>query len=116
LLELFLCWPHLHTSLDSVGCQWSCTIDVPLVEYSLLSLGISTHKVIERLNVWLGSEHREGEIVILEVETNTGKVNKWLYAGLAELLGVTDTGSLKDKRRGESAARYDDLLACPDDP
>jgi hypothetical protein len=54
--------------------------------------------------VWLGPEHREGEVVILEVETNTGKINKWLDAGLAELLGVTDTGSLKNKRRGESAA------------
>jgi hypothetical protein len=53
--------------------------------------------------------------VILEVESNARKINEWLDACLAELLGVTDTRSLKNKWRGESTARYDDLLACLDD-
>jgi hypothetical protein len=34
--------------------------------------------------------------MILEVETNTGKVNNRLDASLFQLLGVTDTTALKN--------------------
>jgi hypothetical protein len=37
-------------------------------------------------------------LVVLEVETNTRKVDEWLDAGLSELLWVTNTRTLKDKR------------------
>lgn len=53
--------------------------------------------------------------MVLEVETDTRKVYKRLNASLAELLWVTDTRSLKDKRRTESSTRDDDLLASLDD-
>jgi hypothetical protein len=58
----------------------------------------------------------EGQVVILEVETNTGKIDKRLDTGLTELLWVTDTRALKDERRAQSTTRNDDLLASPDDP
>jgi hypothetical protein len=51
--------------------------------------GIATDKVVERLNVWLSSIDREGEVVILEVEANAWKIDNGLDASLAELLGVT---------------------------
>ena len=50
------------------------------------------------------------QIVILEVQTNTWKVDKRLYASLAERLWVTDTRALKNERRAEGASRHDDLL------
>jgi hypothetical protein len=54
--------------------------------------------------------------MILEIETNTRKIDKRLDAGLAELLWVTDTRALKDERRAESTTRNDDLLAGLDSP
>jgi hypothetical protein len=68
--------------------------------------------------------------VVLEVETDAWKVNERLDAGLAELGRVTwndvsvrelrpctcrhtDSGSLKDQWRAQSAAADDDLLASP---
>jgi hypothetical protein len=37
-------------------------------------------------------------LVVLEVKTNTRKIDEWLDAGLAELLRVADTRALKDER------------------
>ena len=54
--------------------------------------------------------------MILEVETNTRKIDKRLDTGLAELLWVTDTRALKDERRTQSTTGNDDLLASPDGP
>jgi hypothetical protein len=53
--------------------------------------------------------------VILEVETNTRKINKRLDTSLAKLLWVTDTRALKNERRAQSTTRDDDLLASLDD-
>lgn len=55
-------------------------------------------------------------LVILEVETNTWQIHKRLDASLAEFLWVTDTRALKNQWRTQSSARYDNLLACFDDP
>lgn len=57
----------------------------------------------------------ESSWTYLEVETNTGQVNKWLDARLAKLLWVTDARALEDKRRAQGASRYNDLLAGFDD-
>lgn len=54
--------------------------------------------------------------MVLEVETDTRKVNQGLDAGLAELLWVTNTRSLKDERRAHRTARNNDLLASTDGP
>jgi hypothetical protein len=54
--------------------------------------------------------------VILEVETNTRKIDKRLDTDLAELLWVTNTRALKDERRAQGTAGDDNLLAGPDDP
>lgn len=56
-----------------------------------------------------------GLLVVLEVKTNTGKIDQRLDTNLAELLGVTDTRALKNEGRAESTARNDDLLAGLDD-
>jgi hypothetical protein len=53
--------------------------------------------------------------VILEVETNTRKINKRLDTSLAKLLWVTDTRALKDERRAQSTTGDDDLLTSLDD-
>lgn len=55
-------------------------------------------------------------LVILEVQTHTGQVDKRLDARLAELLWVADTRALENEGRAESASRHDDLLAGFDDP
>ena len=51
----------------------------------------------------------------LEVETDTWQVHERLHTSLAELLGVTNTGSLEDEWRAEGTTGDDDLLAGPDD-
>jgi hypothetical protein len=53
-----------------------------------LHLGVATGKVIEGLGAGLSSEDGEGEVMILEVETNTGEVDYWLDSHAAELLRV----------------------------
>jgi hypothetical protein len=54
-------------------------------------------------------------LVILEVETHTRQVYKWLDASLAEFLRVTNTRALENEWRAEGPARYNDLLTCLDD-
>ena len=89
LTQLFLSRPDLDTSIDAIGCQRACTVDVPLLKYLGLHLWVTSHKVIEGLDVWLGSEDGEGEVVVLEVETHAGEVDDGLDTSAAELLGVT---------------------------
>lgn len=114
--ELILSWSHLHTSLNAVGRQWASAIDIPLVENLFLYLRISSSEVIKGFNVRLSAEHGEGKVMILEVETNSWKIDERLNSGLAKLLRVTNTGALENERRTESTARNDDLLAGPNSP
>lgn len=58
-LQLLFCRPDLHTSFDTVGCQWPSAIDVPLVEDLLLYLRVATNEVVERLDMRLSAEYRE---------------------------------------------------------
>lgn len=62
----------------------------------------------------LGAIDGEREVVVLEVETNTRKVDKGLDASLAKLRWVTNTGSLEDEGRAKSATRDDNLPAGSD--
>lgn len=45
----------------------------------------------------LSSINTEMEIMVLEIQTDTRKVDNRLHAHLLELLGVTDAGTLKDE-------------------
>ena len=63
----------------------------------------------------LSTEHGKGKVVVLEVETNTRKVDLGLDTRGPELGGVADTRSLEDQRRGERASGNNDLLAGPED-
>lgn len=56
---------------------------------TLLNLRDTTHEIIEALYVGLGTVHREGEVMVLEVETYAGKVDLRLYACSPKLRGVT---------------------------
>lgn len=111
LIELLFGRADLDTGIDTVGCEWTCTVDVPLVEDLLLSLLISTDKVVEALDVRLSSVGGEGQVVVLEVQTNTGQVDQGLDASLAKLLGVTNTRALENEWRAQGASGHDDLLA-----
>jgi hypothetical protein len=116
LSEFFLSRPDLDTSLNTVGGQRTSAIDVPLVEHSFLDLRVTSDEVVKGLYMGLGAEDGEREVMVLEVETNTRKIDKRLDTSLAELLRVTDTRSLENKRRAESTARDDNLPASFDHP
>lgn len=81
--------PDLHTSLNAIGREWTGAIDVPLVEDSLLYLWIATKEVVERLYVRLRTVGRKREVMVLEVETNTGEIDDGFDTSLTEFLGVT---------------------------
>ena len=49
LIELLLGWANLDTGIDTVGGKWAGTLNVPLVEDSLLDFWLTTDKVIETL-------------------------------------------------------------------
>lgn len=56
---------------------------------TLLDFRYASHKVIETLRLGLSSEDGECQVMVLEVETNTRKVDDWLDADFLELLWVT---------------------------
>lgn len=132
-LELFFGWTDLDSSLDPVCRQWTCSVDIPLLEYRFLHLGITTHKVVKGLNTRLCPVRRKGEanryvkydmtlqssrlylLVVLEVEPNAWEVDQRLDTDLAQLLWVTDTRALEDEWRTERPTRDNDLLASLDD-
>lgn len=113
--QLFLGRPDLDTGLDAIGGKWTGTVELPLVINLLLNFRIPSDEVIKALGVRLGTVGREGEVVVLEVETNARQVNLALHAGFLEFLGVSDAGALEHKWRAESATGDDDLLAGFDD-
>lgn len=83
---------------------------------TLLNIGVTPDKVIETLSIRFGPVHREGEVVVLEVESHAGEVDDGLDARGPQLLGVTDTRALEDQGRREGSARDDDLLAGAEGP
>lgn len=56
---------------------------------TLLNFWLATNKVVKALGARLGTVYRESEIMVLEVETNTWKIDNGLDAGIFQLLGVT---------------------------
>jgi len=112
-VKFCLCRTNLDTGFNAVSSEWASTINIPLLEHLLLNRWVTTSKVIERLYVWLRAVSREGEasnrsqfliveellsnlLVVLEIKTNTGQVNKRLHASFAELLWITDTRALEN--------------------
>lgn len=116
LRELLLRRPNLDSSINTVSSQWSSALFIPLFEHLLLHLGISTDEVIKRLDVRLGSVHREGQIVVLEVAANTGEVDQRLYTSPTQLLGVTKARTLENQWGTHGACADDDLLSGFEDP
>jgi hypothetical protein len=57
-------------------------------ERTLLHLGVTASKVIEALGARFGPVDGEGQVMILEVETDAGEVDDGLDAASAELVGV----------------------------
>jgi hypothetical protein len=107
--EFLLRRADLDAGLNAVGSKRASAVDLPLLEDPGLGRWVAAGEVVERLCAWLGTVDGEGEVVVLEVETNTRKVDEWLDASLAELVRVTDTRSLEDKRRRQRATRDDNL-------
>jgi hypothetical protein len=89
LFEFFLGRANFDASIDTIGGKRSSTIDVPLIDDCLLHLGDSTDKVVKGLAVGFGSEDRESQVVILEVETDTRQVDERLDSNSTKLFGVT---------------------------
>ena len=114
-LEFFLGGSDLDTGLDTVRGERASAVDIPLLEDALLDGWVTTSEVIKRLDVGLRAVCGKREarkivspcgledanafdlLVVLEVQTNTGQVDKWLDAGLAKLLRVTNTRALEDE-------------------
>ena len=129
LLKLLFSWANLDSSLNSVGRKWTCSLDIPLVEHSLLDCRVTSSEVIETVGIGLGAEHYtvltamvqrlstwirltgEGQVMVLKVQTNAWKVDNRLDTNLLQLLWVTDTASLKNQWRRECTSRNNDLLA-----
>lgn len=111
LLHLLLGRSSLDTGLDAVGGKRTSAVDVPLREDLLLDLLVATDEVVERVGPWLGSVWSEGQVVVLEVETNAGKIDERLDTGLAELLWVANTRALEDQWGAERATTDNNQLA-----
>lgn len=115
LCQLLLRWSDLHTSIDTIGGQWTCSAKIPLLEDLLLDLGIATDEVVEGFGLGLRSVDREGEVVVLEVGTDAWQVDQRPDASPTQLLGVANSGALQNLRRAESSSTDDDLFTCPVD-
>ena len=110
LRKFFLGWSDLDSSFDTVCGQGSGTVDVPLIKDLLLSDGISSNEVVEGLDVRLGAEGGEGQVMILEVQTYAGEVDQWLDSSLAELLRVAWVLSVSHLNRAlESTYRFQNV-------
>lgn len=130
LSELIFSRSDLNTRFDAVGSQRTSAVDIPLLVDRLLDGRVSANKVVKRLDVRLSPEHGEGQVVVLEVEADTGKVDQWLDSCSTKLLGVTcmlceclpletmtefehtDARALQNQRRTKSASTNNDLLSC----
>lgn len=105
LLQLFRCWSDLDAGLNTVGSQWTGSLEVPFLEDAyadklgdlslkdlvptFLCLWITACKIIKALGAGLGTEYGEGQVMVLEIETNSGKVDDRLNAGALQFLGIT---------------------------
>jgi len=99
LLEFLFRRTNLDTRFNSISSERTRTFEVPFVEDSFLDLGNTADEVVETLGVRLGTEDRECQVMILEVQTDTREVDYRLDASLLQLLGVTDTTALEDQWR-----------------
>lgn len=89
LLELLLGRADLDSGFDTIGCQWPGALEVPLFEHPLLHIRVAPSKVVKRFHAWLRAVHGEGQVVVLEVQSDTRKIDDGLHANGTELLGIT---------------------------
>ena len=82
LLQLFFSRPDFHTSLNTIGRQRTSTSLVPLVIDSLLDLRVTSNEIIKAFDVRLRAIGREGEVMILEIKTNTWQLDLALHSSL----------------------------------
>ena len=82
LLQLFFSGPDLHTSFNTISGQRPGPGLIPLIVDSLLEIGITSNKVIKALDVRLRAIGREGEVMVLEIKTNTWQLDLELYSSL----------------------------------
>lgn len=115
LIQLLFSGTNLNTSINSIGCQRTSSLQVPFFKDLLLNLGITTNEVVKGLNFRLGSVNRESEIVILEVAADTWKIHEWFNTSLAKLFGVTNSRSLKNQWRAECASANNNLFTGAED-
>lgn len=115
LIELLLRRTDLDSSLDAVRRQRPSPLDIPLLVHLLLHLRIAPDEVVKGVDIRLRPVRRESQVMVLEVLADAGQVHGRLDASTAQLLGVTDSRALQDKRRGEGAAADDDLLSGAED-
>lgn len=64
-LKFLFCGSDLYSRINSVCCKRSCTVQIPLVENSLLYLRVATEEVIEGFCVRLGTVYGKGEVMVL---------------------------------------------------
>lgn len=109
--QLLLSWTDFNTCINPISSKGTGALEVPLFEDFLLNVRIPTDEVVKCLGLRLRSEDGKGKVMVLEVETNTGQVDKRLNAGSAKLGRVANARSLQNKRGAECSAADNDLLA-----
>ena len=114
LLQLLFGRSDLHPCLNTFCSKRARAIDIPLIEDSLLSFGITTEKVVETFGTWFRTIGGKGKVVILEIETDTREVDFRLNADLPKSPGIANTRALEHKRGAERSAGDDNLLAGSD--
>jgi hypothetical protein len=89
LLGIFLDMAYDSERYHTIRCKGTRAVDVPLVKNLFLDRGVATKEIVKGLGVGLRSEDTEGQIMVLEVQTNSGKINKRLDTCSTKFLGVT---------------------------
>lgn len=82
---------------------------------TLLDFGLAPDEIVESLDIGFRSKHRKGQVVVLEVEPNSRKIDQAIDSRLLQLFRIADARTLKDERRRKRSARYHYLLACTED-
>lgn len=113
LCQFLFSGTNFHTSINTVGSKRTRALDIPFVKNGFLNFWYTTDEVVKTLGAYLtlafdgsysskgctglSSVNTEGQVVVLEIEANTRKVNNGLDTNSLELSGITDTAALKDQ-------------------
>lgn len=55
LSKLSFGWSDLHTSVDSIGCEWASALNIPFIEDLLLDFWHATDEVVEAFSTYPSS-------------------------------------------------------------